>query len=226
MDLGNYTDAPRPRRPWVLANMIAGVDGSVAINGRTKEMSSEADRALFHHLRTLADVILVGATTVRDERYGPHRPKDGSQPKPIAVCTNTLQLDFASPFFTEAVARPIIVTSERAPAGALEQARAVADVMVAGTDRVDIAAAVHQLGGVILTEGGPTLLAELLLADALDELCLTIAPVAGGDPGRIVADKLSGHLVRFTLGSVVEGDGDVFLRYLRARPEPPPERGV
>lgn len=215
MDLGIYTDAPRPRRPWVLANMIAGVDGSVAINGRTKELSSNADRALFHHLRTLADVILVGASTVRDERYGPHRPKDGSAPKPIAVCTNTIELDLDSPFFTEAVARPIIVTSEQAPADALERARAVADIVIAGAARVDVADAVRRLGGVILCEGGPTLLAELLLADVLDELCLTIAPVAGGDPGRIVHDKLSGHLVRFTMGSVVEGDGDVFLRYLR-----------
>jgi riboflavin biosynthesis pyrimidine reductase len=59
------------------------------------------------------------------------------------------------------------------------------------------------------------LLAELLLRDRLDELCLTIAPVAGGDPGRIVGDSLSGHLVRFALGSVVQEDGDVFLRYLR-----------
>lgn len=215
MDLSVYDDAPRPRRPWVFANMVAGIDGSVAVDGRTKAMSSEADRALFHHLRTLADVILVGAATVRDEHYGPHRPKDGSAPKPIAVVTNSVQLDLASPFFTEAVARPIIVTSERAPADALARARDVADVVVAGGETVDMARAVRQLGGLILTEGGPTVLAELLLADALDELCLTIAPIAGGDPGRIVSDKLAGHLVRFTLGSVVEGDGDVFLRYVR-----------
>jgi riboflavin biosynthesis pyrimidine reductase len=215
MDLSVYDDAARPRRPWVFANMVAGIDGSVAIDGRTKAMSSDADRALFHHLRTLADVILVGATTVRDEHYGPHRPKDGTAPKPIAVVTNSVGLDLSSPFFTEAVARPIIVTSQRAPADALARAREVADIVVAGEDHVDLTRAVRELGGLILTEGGPTLLAELLLADALDELCLTIAPVAGGDPGRIVSDKLSGHLVRFTLGSVVEGDGDVFLRYLR-----------
>jgi riboflavin biosynthesis pyrimidine reductase len=215
IDLAVYDDAPRPRRPWVLANMVAGVDGSVAIDGRTKEMSSEADRALFHHLRTLVDVILVGATTVRDEHYGPHRPKDGSAPKPIAVVTNTVQLDFGSAFFTEAEARPIILTSERAPDDAVARAREVADVRVFPGPRVDIGAAVDSLGGIVLTEGGPTLLAELLLHDRLDELCLTLAPIAGGDPGRIVADSLSGHLVRFALGSVVEGDGDVFLRYLR-----------
>ncbi len=217
IDLAVYDDAARPTRPWVLANMVAGVDGSVAIDGRTKEMSSEADRALFHHLRTLADVILVGAGTIRDENYGPHRPKDGSAPNPIAVVTNSVQLDLTSPFFTEAVARPIILTSERAPQDAVRRAREVADVRIVGADRVDVGLAVDSLGGVILCEGGPSLLAEVLLADRLDELCLTLAPVAGGDPGRIVADTLSGHLVRFTLGSVVEGDGDVFLRYLAVR---------
>lgn len=217
MDFSIYDDAPRPTRPWVLANMVAGVDGSVAVDGRTKEMSSEADRALFHHLRTLADVILVGAGTIRDENYGPHRPKDGSAPNPIAIVTNSVQLDLASPFFTEAVARPIIVTSERAPADAVERAREVADIRVFGTERVDIGLAIDGLGGLILCEGGPSLLAAVLRADRLDELCLTIAPIAGGDPGRIVADSLAGHLVRFTLGSVVEGDGDVFLRYLAHR---------
>ena len=217
IDLAVYDDAPRPTRPWVLANMVAGVDGSVAVDGRTKEMSSEADRALFHHLRTLADVILVGAGTIRDENYGPHRPKDGSTPRPIAVVTNSVALDLSSPFFTEAVARPIIVTSERAPRDAVERARDVADIRVFGSERVDVGAAIEGLGGVILCEGGPSLLAEVLLADRLDELCLTLAPIAGGDPGRIVADTLSGHLVRFTLGSVVEGDGDVFLRYLARR---------
>jgi riboflavin biosynthesis pyrimidine reductase len=215
MDMSVYDDAERPTRPWVFANMVAGVDGSVAIDGRTKEMSSEPDRALFHHLRTLADVILVGATTVRDEHYGPHRPKDGSPAKPIAVITGSLELDFDSAFFTEAEARPMILTAERAPAAALDRAREVADVVVFPGARVDVRAAVASLGGLILTEGGPTLLAELLRNDCLDELCLTIAPVAGGDPGRIVADSLSGHLVRFSLGSVVQEDGDVFLRYLR-----------
>ena len=215
MDWSAYDDAGRPRRPWVLANMVAGLDGSVAIDGRTKEMSSDVDRALFHHLRTLADVILVGATTVREEHYGPHRPKDGSAPNPIAVVTSSLQLDLRTPFFTEAVARPIILTTERATDDAVARAREVADVRVFPGERVDVRAAVDSLGGIVLCEGGPTLLAELLLHDALDELCLTLAPVAGGDPGRIVADSLSGHLVRFSLGSMLSEAGDVFLRYVR-----------
>jgi riboflavin biosynthesis pyrimidine reductase len=215
MDHAVYDEAPRPTRPWVLANMVAGLDGSVAIEGRTKELSSEADRALFHHLRTLADVILVGATTVRDESYGPHRPKDGSEPHPIAVVTNSLELDLDSPFFTDAVARPIIFTSERAPDDAVARARALADVRVQAGGSVDLRRAIDDLGGIVLCEGGPTLLANLLLDGLLDELCLTIAPIAGGDPGRIVGTALSGHLVRFELGSVLSEMGDVFLRYVR-----------
>lgn len=215
IDLDAYTDADRPTRPWVLANMVAGIDGSVAVQGRTKEMSSAADRRLFHHLRTLPDVILVGASTVREEGYGPHRPKDGSGPKPIAVVTNTVQLDLTAPFFTDAAARPIIVTSGRAPRRAVERASAVADVRVIGDDAVDLAAAIDDLGGMVLCEGGPTLLAEIMRADRLDELCLTIAPVAGGDPGRIVADSLSGNLRRYALASVQREADDVFLRYVR-----------
>ena len=215
MDLSVYDDAARPTRPWVMANMVTGVDGSATVGGRTKEMSSDADRALFHHLRTLADVILVGATTARDEHYGPHRPKDGSPPRPIAVVTNTMRLDLGSPFFADAVAKPIVLTSEHAPGRAIDAASAVADVRIVGTERVDVRAAVDSLGGLILCEGGPSLLAELLLHDLVDELCLTIAPVAGGDARRIVADSLSGHVVRLALGSVLEDGGDVFLRHLR-----------
>lgn len=212
-----YTDAPRPTRPWVLANMVAGVDGSVAVGGRTKEMSSDADRAMFHHLRTLADVILVGASTVRDESYGAHRPSDGSAPTPIAVVTNTLRLDLTSPFFTEAKARPIVVTSEWSDPGGRARAASVADVLVVGEKSVDFAAAVGELGGVVLCEGGPTVLAGLIGAGCLDELCLTIAPIAGGDPGRIVADSLAGHLVRFSLASAIAEGDDAFLRYLTRR---------
>lgn len=215
MDLSIYTDAPRPTRPWVLANMVCGIDGAAAIGGRTKELSSAADRSLFHHLRTLADVILVGATTVRDERYGPHVPKDGSGPKPIAVCTTSLDLDFGAPFFAEAVARPIVLTAEGADPRRLAAAREVAEVRTYPGASVPVDAAIDDLGGVVLTEGGPTLLAAILRADRLDELCLSIAPIAGGDARRIVADSLAGHVTRFALGSMVAEAGDVFLRYLR-----------
>lgn len=213
LDLDAYRDAPRPRTPWLMANMVSGVDGSIAIGGRVGELSGPADKELFRYLRRLADVVLVGASTVREEGYGPSI-------RPIAIVTNSIQLDLGAPLFTEPKARPIIVTSASSPTDARERASEVADVLVVGDDRVDLALALQTLGerghSLILTEGGPSVLAELLLHDLVDELCLTIAPLAGGDATRIVSDALVGHLVRFALGSVMTADGDVFLRYLRA----------
>ncbi|HYD08889.1 MAG TPA: dihydrofolate reductase family protein [Acidimicrobiales bacterium] len=212
LDIEAYRDAPRPRAPWVLANMVMGVDGAVTIDGRVGELNSPADRELFRAIRLLSDVILVGASTVREEHYGP-------SVRPIAIVTNSIQLDLGAPLFAEPKARPIIVTSDSSPADARERAAEVADVIVAGGSSVDMRVAVtalHERGhGVILTEGGPSVLAELLLADLVDELCLTIAPIAGGDPGRMVGDSLAGHLVRFALAGNQSVGDDVFLRYLR-----------
>jgi len=212
LDVDAYRDAPRPGAPWVLANMVMGVDGAVTIDGRVGELNSPADRELFRAIRLLSDVILVGAATVRAEGYGP-------SVRPIAIVTNSIQLDLGAPLFTEQKARPIIVTSDASPADARARAAEVADVVIAGETAVDMhraVAALHERGhAVVLTEGGPSVLAELLLADLVDELCLTIAPIAGGDPGRMVSDSLAGHLVRFDLAGNQSVDNDVFLRYVR-----------
>src|SRR5712691_9174934 len=56
-------------RPRVLLNMVSTADGRATIGGRSAPLSSRADRALFHGLRTAVDAVLVGAATVRMERY-------------------------------------------------------------------------------------------------------------------------------------------------------------
>ena len=100
--------APRvgPGRPWVMANMVAGLDGSTAVAGRVRDLSGPADRALFVHLRSVADVVLVGAGTVRAEGYGPveltaraRGPSDRGQTEvpPVAVVSRSLQLDYDDP---------------------------------------------------------------------------------------------------------------------------------
>jgi riboflavin biosynthesis pyrimidine reductase len=60
-------------RCWVTAHMVAGLDGTAAVQGRVGALSTAPDKALFADMRTLADVVLVGARTVREERYGPIR---------------------------------------------------------------------------------------------------------------------------------------------------------
>src|SRR5512139_2148655 len=121
-------DAPRPRpdgRPWLLANMVAGLDGSLSWHGRVGELSSASDRSLFVRLRGLADGVLVGAGTVRAEGYGPVRlPTDGHEAvPPLVVVSRSLDLDWSAPLWAAADGpRPIVVTSEGAPAGAVRQA--------------------------------------------------------------------------------------------------------
>src|SRR3954447_21386335 len=106
---------------WTVANMVAGLDGSAAVDGRVAGLSNEADRALFQQLRADADVVLVGAGTVRAERYGPVTLTDAQvaarrgpalEPRPpIAVVTRSVQLDWTAPLFSRPDGpRPIVLT--------------------------------------------------------------------------------------------------------------------
>jgi riboflavin biosynthesis pyrimidine reductase len=225
---------PPAERPWVLANMVAGLDGSTAVGGRVGELSSPVDADLFRMLRALADVVLVGAGTVRRERYGPvrlsdhlraERTNEGRPPvPPLAVVSRSLELDFDAPVFAEAdpESPTIVLTSASAPADRVRAAEGHAEVVIAGEDQVDPAAAMAALGArgarIVLCEGGPTLLGGLVAADALDELCLTIAPVMGGDPLPVaLTPDGPGPLARFRLEHVLNAGSDLFLRFERDR---------
>jgi riboflavin biosynthesis pyrimidine reductase len=216
-----------PERPWVLANFVAGLDGAVAVDGRVGPLTSPADQRVFHHLRSLADLILVGAGTVRAERYGPARPtaeqrvarqERGQQPVPrIAVVSASLRFDLDAPLFTAAEVRPLVVCPDSSDPGRRERLSEHADVLVVGGDAVDLGAGLRKLraGGVetVLCEGGPALVSELLEGGLLDELCLTVAPLTGGDALRLVGDSRT-PLTEFELVHVVRHDDELYLRYL------------
>jgi riboflavin biosynthesis pyrimidine reductase len=204
----------------VRANFVSSVDGAVTLSGKSAGLSSDADRALFHLLRRLADVVLVGAGTARTENYGGAKPVDGHAP-PIAVVTKSLALDPSSRLFTDTTVRPIVVTCDASPDAVRSRLAEVADVIVAGDADVDLAAALEVLAerglGRVLCEGGPHLLGSLAAAGALDELCLTLAPmIAGGTAGRIVAGYLPEVVEPMQLRHVLEEDGHLFLRYSTA----------
>lgn len=224
--------APVGDRPWLSANMVGGLDGSAAVGGRVGELSAGPDARLFLDLRALADVVLVGAETVRRERYGAvrftgeaatWRQATGKGPAPpIAVVTRSLELDWSLGAFADSVATPIVVTCAAADAERLDEARRHAEVIVAGDQRVDLAVALRQLRQlghqVVLSEGGPTLLGELNADGLLDELFLSVAPVMGGDPLPVAVSPPSAALTHFTLRHVLTEEGTLFLRYQRQRP--------
>ncbi len=113
-----------------------------------------------------------------------------------------------------------MVTSAAADPARVAEAAEVADVVVAGEERVEPRRALDELGrrghAVVLCEGGPSLLAEVAAADVLDELCLSLSPLlAGGTARRILAGPLPNAPVGLDLASVLEEEGVLFLRYLR-----------
>ncbi|GHH64594.1 hypothetical protein GCM10017673_07510 [Streptosporangium violaceochromogenes] len=229
-----YPDGPRVR-----LNMVASADGGAWLAGRSGGLSGRGDRRVFGVLRGQADVILVGAATVRAEGYGPARPRPswneirrGRPPAPpVAVITRRLDVDLTGPLFAEAgpYARTIVVTCDAAPRDRRQEAARHGEVIVAGDERVDLAAAVGELAGRglgrVLCEGGPKVNAQLAAAGLVDELCLTVSPMLiGGDAARVLDGPAAPVALR--LAHVLEEDGFLFTRYVRATEPPSPATGA
>jgi riboflavin biosynthesis pyrimidine reductase len=227
------------RLPWLRANMVATVDGAArAPDGLSGGISSDADQRVFGRLRGLADVVLAGAGTVRHEDYKPGRVRaellerrraDGQADVPvIAVVSRSLELDLSRDLFAKPPGRVVVVTHEGSDPVRRARVSDVAEVLLAGEDDVDLAAAVHGLRARglprIHAEGGPHLLADLAAADLLDELLLSVTPVlAGGSyesgtqiPRILAGDPLPDAPRALTLHHLLEEDGALFLSYRRA----------
>lgn len=227
--------ALQPDGHWLRANMISTVDGAAADErGGSRRLSGPADRQVLGALRRLADVILVGAGTVRADpaAYRPVRPSPevrqrrrtaGQAEAPlIAIVSASLDLDLTGEPFR--AGRPLLVTATAARPDRVAHAREVADVVIAGTGpRPDPATMVHELvaRGLprILCEGGPRLLGAIAAAGLLDELCLTVSPTLAGpdERSRILSDAGSGAAAQpLQLAHVLEDGGFLFARYVGA----------
>lgn len=231
-DLAVVYAYPGHARRWVRANMVSSVDGAAQADGKSAGLSGEADKKVFRALRGLADVILVGAATVRTEGYRqPAVPREqfaqarsaaGQAPAAaIAVVSASLDLDFDAPLFREAAVPTITVTVTDAPPDRLAAARDAGEVLIAGTIRVDLAAAVDQLAetgrGRILCEGGPSLISGLAHARRIDELCLTVSPqLLSGHAKRIADGPPLEPPLPLTLHTLLMEDGFLFTRHLVA----------
>lgn len=210
--------------PWVRVNFVSSTDGAASVDGTSGGLGSDADKEVFGVLRELAEVVLVGAGTVRAENYrGARRSTRGRDaPPPIAVVTGSADLDPDSRLFTDTRVPPIVLTLGSAPAERRDRlADAGADVVV--LDDLRPGALLGELGrrglNRVLCEGGPSLFGSLAAADAVDELCLTVAPLlAGGTAGRIARGPEGSPARPLTLVGALESDGTLLLRYRRISP--------
>lgn len=226
---------PVAGRPWVAVNMATTADGATALSGRSRGIGGPGDRAVFHALRSAADVVLVGAGTARAENYGPvqvpdeHRAARAAAGRPgparLAVVTASGSLDPGARMFAEAVEPPLIYTVEQAPAPVRDALAEVAEVVVAGTDTVDPARMLDDLAArsvrCVVCEGGPKLNATLIESDVIDEWCWTIGPLlVGGDSHRGSVGPTAPEPRRYHLDRLLTDGRDLVTRYLAERVAP------
>lgn len=205
-----------PDGPCLRVNFVSSLDGAAAVDGRTGGLGSPSDKAVFSHLRATCDVVLVGAGTATAERYRP-------APVPIAVVSARLSLSPTERLFTPAdgLATPIVLTCAAAPADRRAALSRHAEVVDCGDETVNLGLVVAELSrrGLrrALCEGGPRLFADLLAADLVDELCLTIAPVlvAGAAPKITHGPAFPAPLGAKLLSALEEGSNLLLLYSLR-----------
>ncbi len=217
-----------PASRWVRACMVMGLDGSIAgPDGLSGSLSSPTDRAVLAAIRRHADAYLVGAGTVRAERYSAVRARpevveqrtaEGQSPAPtLAIVSATCRFDWEDAAFTGSDNRPIMLTVRSSDPADRAAAARWCEVVVVGQESVEPLAALEALADRGLTrvtcEGGDMLLAQMVRAGALDEVDLTLAPVVAASPRP--ARTGAGVLTGMRLHQLLEDDGFLFTRYLR-----------
>jgi riboflavin biosynthesis pyrimidine reductase len=233
-DLYGYPS--RPDGVWLRANFIASLDGGATFAGKSGQLGGAGDRAVFDVLREMADVILVGAGTVRAETYAGARPtvaqrqrrqnRGQSEVPCLAIVSKSGRLPRDMPVFTRTEVPPLVLTCTAATDQTQHSLAGLADVVDCSVDDptgVDPAAVLAVLAdrrlNRVLTEGGPMLFGSFVESGQLDELCLTIAPtLVGGREGRIATGSeqvLTGMRCAHVL---TDDEGYLYTRYLRAMP--------
>lgn len=158
--------------PVLRLNFVATLDGAAnGPDGLSGTINSAADHQGFAAMRRAADVLLVGAGTVRAEEYGPART-------PMIVVSRRGEL----PEPVRGKESVVLATTHSSGATADER------TWLCGDETVDLAEVISRareaFGPHVLCEGGPTLAAELVAAGLVDELGLSWTPhLVGGGRG-------------------------------------------
>jgi riboflavin biosynthesis pyrimidine reductase len=230
-DLYAYPDDLRSC--WVRGNMITSLDGGSADGGKSGGLAGPGDRAVFVQMREAADVILVGAATVRVENYSgvqlsiaarQARQRHGqAEVPPIAIVTRSGDLDPTALVFTRTEVPPMILTGKQSVEDTRNRLGALAEVIDAsgpvpdGVDDATVLKIFAERGLYrVLTEGGPSFLGSLIAQNLLDELCLTVAPIlVGGAARRIVSGPGQVHTTMRRTHVLTDAEGYLYTRYAK-----------
>jgi riboflavin-specific deaminase-like protein len=220
-------EQPHEERPFVATNFAVTVDGRATIEGKSGPIGSDADTHMLARLRTSFDAVMIGAGTMRVERYGrvvadqeqrERRERIGLSHDPLMVIVSgRLDLPWDAPLFTAGGGRVLVFTASEA-----EPPETATNLSVVRHDgRVDLAAALRHLREehavrALLCEGGPHLHDQLWGGGLVDELFLTTAPrMTGAEAPRILEGGELPAVTELELAWLLEQDGELFARYRR-----------
>ena len=222
-DYRPWDDAPTDR-PFLALNFATTLDGRAAIDGRSGPIGSATDTAMLVGLRRRFDAVMIGAGTMRVERYGrvvdpqkrARREANGLPGDPLMVIVGSLDLPWDAPLFTDGGGEVLLLTAD---AGEPPATATPVEVLRDADGRVDLAAALSRLReerGVrsVLCEGGPHLHSQLQAEGLADELFLTIAPKLVGAGSTILEGALP-EVAELELAWLLGEGSELFARYRR-----------
>jgi riboflavin-specific deaminase-like protein len=213
-------------RPWVVTNFALTVDGRATIEGRSGPIGSDTDTRVLQLLRTQADAVMIGAGTMRAERYGRivsdpelrglRERGEGLAPDPLAVIiTGTLDLPWDAGLFESGFGRVLILTSSDKDPPETKTSVRIERHPGEGVDLREALETMRSERGVrsVLCEGGPRLHANLLERGLIDELFVTSAPRLAGGAGPTLLEGAPPVQHQLEPVWLCEEEGELFARY-------------
>ena len=225
---------PASPMPYFYSNFVATLDGKVQVLEHTESywpLGSKLDYETLIELRTYADVLIHGSTTVlfhptinslSKETFHEAR-KSINKGEILYIAVSTHPIDDLVPKLASKhpLVKTMIITSQNAHVS--EKLASNTEIVRLGKEQVDVSLLPDFLlkrgKKHILVEGGPTLMGSFYRANLIDELFLTLAPkIVGNEKGKTLS-MVEGFLYppskvpSYDLVSCLPIENEVYLRY-------------